>query len=136
MTATHAEAIESQIAENVTVLMHRAGLKLTQLATAVGISQPTMSRRMLSQQPWMFWEVQVLAEFFCVTLSEITTDLPSRDEWQARWVARLKGFEPLTFCSVASPRSRNHLRLVGLCACCPDGFHRQATLDTFRAVSA
>lgn len=76
---------ERQVAENIATTLHRARIKQLQLAISVGMTQPTLSRRMTGQQPWLFWEVQAIADYLGVTLAEITTDLPSRDEWQVRW---------------------------------------------------
>lgn len=80
-----AAGLDRQISENVATVLHRVGMKRQQLAITVGMTPQTMSRRLSGQQPWWMWEVQMVADYFGLSLVEITTDLPSFDEWQARW---------------------------------------------------
>ena len=83
-TQTHEAQPDRQVSENIALTMHRARIKERQLAAAVGISQATLNRRVRGEQPWMLWEVQAIADFLSLTLQEITTDLPSYEEWRAR----------------------------------------------------
>lgn len=105
----------ANISQAILVLMAYAGIKHAKdLAPRVGMSQQTLSRRMLTEKGWMFHEVVGIAVYFGVTLDELLNGLPSLQEWTARRLdttARLQGFEPRTFCSV-DDRSRRHLRIV------------------------
>lgn len=86
-TRSRAETVNRHIAENVAISLHRAQMKQSALATAAGISQPTLSRRMAAQQSWHYDEVEIIAGVFGLSAVELATDLPSFDEWQARWEA-------------------------------------------------
>lgn len=105
MTAQAHEAPEAQVAENIATTLHRAHMRQRQLAVAVGVSQPTLSRRMLGAQPWLLWEVQTIADYFGLTLTEITTDLPTRDEWQVRW-------DELCACRDSNPKPSDLVLIV------------------------
>ena len=76
-------ALDALIAEHINTLMHRARVSGRQVAAATGISQPTISRK-LRGGAWSISEVVALCGYFGVTLDEMTTGLPTRDEWEAR----------------------------------------------------
>lgn len=86
MTLAHNEPdpADRQLVENVTTMLFRCGERQQDAAHQVGMTPATFSRRMSGQQPWLLREVRALSAHFGVTLSELTTGLPSYDEWQAR----------------------------------------------------
>lgn len=86
MTASNLETafvLDRQVSENVETLIRRTKASQSSVGAAVGMSQPTMSRRLKNEQPWLLWEVTALASHFGVTLEQLMGTLPSLLEWRA-----------------------------------------------------
>lgn len=83
MTNTAQESSpDRQIGENIAATLFRVRLKQQQLAHGIGMTPATLSRRMLGQQAWLFWEVQAIAEFFGLSLDELSGELPPFVSWR------------------------------------------------------
>lgn len=98
--------LDRVVSENFHTLSRRAGISQRGLVIALEMSQPTLSRRVSCESAWLMAEVVRAAHFFCVSLEEMTSALPSLGEWEGRWVVRHQGLEPRTRCLRALPGGR------------------------------
>jgi transcriptional regulator with XRE-family HTH domain len=67
------------VAKNIRVEAARHGVSLTELAVAIGLRQPALSRRMSGEVTWSLGEVLAVARHFSVPLSTITPDTLTED---------------------------------------------------------
>lgn len=94
MTAHPFEAdagLDRLVSENVNTLLLRARMSRRALAlSAGGLSHAALNRKITGETPWALSEAARVASALEVTLLELTTDLPSYEEWQARWDLRAR----------------------------------------------
>ena len=95
--------------ERVHLLLRRGGIQQQALADVLGITQTSMSRKLLGKRSWTLDEVLATARFLSVQVADL---LPGNDyapvlEGRGRvGVVRPKGLEPLTFWLVADQTTR------------------------------
>lgn len=72
------------ISENINTLMLRARLTQTDLAALTGIGRVTIGQRISGRNKWRADELDVMADVLDVTVAELVSTIPDRQEWDRR----------------------------------------------------
>lgn len=70
MTMT-TESLDAAIGERVHQLMWRQRVTVTTLARALGVSQPTLSRKLRGERPWYAGEISAAADYLAVPVGDL-----------------------------------------------------------------
>ncbi len=86
--------VSQRMNENLTALMFRSGWLQKDVAAAIGISAPSVSRKMKRLNDWTLPEVEAIAAAMSVEVAELLGDLPDFDVWRARRDSNPKPSDP------------------------------------------
>ena len=96
---------------NISMFVVTLGVTQAELATILGVNQPSVNRRLKGQTEWKLSDVDAVAEAFGISSARLLTEPDEMDAIMARKLdkhpsdgshrmgalARSKGFEPPTF---------------------------------------
>lgn len=74
----------TQVAENITTLMFRAGTTQRGISRATGIAEATISNKMTGRTSWTLNDLQLVARALHVTIAELVGTIPDRATWEMR----------------------------------------------------
>ena len=80
--------------ENISALMFRMGWRQADVSRAIGISPPSVGRKMRNQSDWTLPELEAIADAMSVSLPELLGDLPDWEVWRARRDSNPKPSDP------------------------------------------
>ena len=86
--------VNRTVAENVTTLLFRMGIKQKALAMDSGIAYATFNRKMNGIGDWTLREAVAIAAVTSVEVPELLGDLPDFDTWRARRDSNPKPSDP------------------------------------------
>lgn len=67
----HDPVMRSAIAEEVRALMGRRRVTQEKLAAAIGMSQPSLSKRLFGVVPWTIDDLEAIADYFGVKITDL-----------------------------------------------------------------
>ncbi len=87
MTASLETTADRLVVENLNTLRFRAQISGREIGRLLGISSATISAKMRLHSDFTLSEARTLADYFAVSLDELTGELPGFEEWNKRWCA-------------------------------------------------